>query len=248
MNNNEDCRWKRQELPLQDVRERQGFQLRRGGLSPTLVRTLTRVLESGGIVEAVKVASIGKALYVVDGFHRLEAHRLAGLETICADVARMSVKDAEGFALLANTKHGKRLSPADRTAILTKYIERGDHVRDDGRFKSAQDVVNDLNGIMSRETVRRKLRVMEVDLREGLKPYRGGWDDEIDDGDEEEAVALERMEEAQHLLTRFDALYFSLQNDDQDRLLAGARELLGRLERGERAERGLDVPEGILDI
>ena len=183
------------------------------------------------------------------GFHRLEAHRQAGLETISAAVASMSVRDAEGLALLANTKHGKGLSPADRTAILTRYIERGDHLRDDGRFRSAQDIVDDLNGVMSRETVRRKLRAMEIDLQEGLKPYRGGWDDGDDGGDdEEEALAQERVGEAQRLLNRFDALYFSLEDDDQHRLLVDAQELLGRLERGERAERGLDGPEGVLDI
>lgn len=242
-------KWKRQLLPLQDVRERQGFQLRQLGLSSTLVRTLTRVLEGGGAVEPVKVASIGKALYVVDGFHRLEAHRQAGVETISADVARMSVREAEGLALLANTKHGKGLSPADRTAILTRYVERGDHFRDDGRFKSAQDIVDDLNGVMSRETVRRKLRKLAVDLQEGLKPFKGGWGDEDDDDDEDEgSLGQERIEEAQGLLARFDALYFSLEETDQHQLRGDAQKLLGRLERGERAERGLDGPEGVLDI
>ena len=241
-------KWKLQQLPIVDIKERKDFQLRQFGLGPALVRTLTRVLESGGAVEAVKVAKIGKALYLVDGFHRLEAHRQAGLETISADVARMSVRDAEGLALLANTKHGKGLSPADRTAILTRYVERGDHWRDDGRFKSAQDIVDDLNGVMSRETVRRKLRVLEVDLQEELKPFMGGWHDEDDDEEDQELLARERMVEAQHLLSRLAALYFSLEDDDQRRLLVAARELLGRLERGERTERELDGPEGVLDI
>lgn len=106
--------WAAQELPLEAIGLHKDLQFRAGGLSRAHVVKLVRTLEAGGEpLEPVKVARIGKALWLVDGHHRLEAHREAGRETIRAQVARMSLQEARDAARVANANHGKAMSRAD---------------------------------------------------------------------------------------------------------------------------------------
>jgi len=52
--------------------------------------------------------------YLADGFHRVEAARRAGLETILAEVHEGTFDDALAFALKANDKHGVRRTNEDK--------------------------------------------------------------------------------------------------------------------------------------
>ena len=69
-----------------------------------------------------------------------------------------------------------------------------------------------------------------------------------DEGDEAE-LALELAEGAQRHLDGFGSLFFDVSDDAQRRLLKAARDLVARLERGERLERVDDAEAGeLLDI
>ena len=62
--------------------------------------------------------------YMVDGFHRLEAHKRNGATMITAVVTEMPKLDARWHALGANAKNGRRLSLGDqRTAIVLALKE-----------------------------------------------------------------------------------------------------------------------------
>jgi len=62
--------------------------------------------------------------YMVDGFHRLKAHRRCNATAITAVVETMSKKDALWLALGANAKNGRRLSNEDkRNAIALALTE-----------------------------------------------------------------------------------------------------------------------------
>jgi hypothetical protein len=230
--------WQQEELPVEDVRERPDFQLRADGVQTRHVRVLERTLAAGGDLEPIKVARIGKALYVVDGFHRLEAARRQRLPTIRAAVARMSLEEAQGFALLANTKHGKSLRPKDKALILARYVELGKHVGANGVVKSSRAIAAEINHAYSHETVRTKLKGLGVELDEaveypwGYKPY---GDDEADEAEEAE-LELERAAQARGALDRFAALALSLDEGERLELVGAARALLDSLERGERGE------------
>ena len=62
----------------------------------------------------VVVFSDGEALYVADGFHRVEAARLAGLDAIAADIRQGARRDAVLYAAGANASHGLRRSNEDK--------------------------------------------------------------------------------------------------------------------------------------
>ena len=52
--------------------------------------------------------------YLVDGFHRFEAHKYRGATMITASVIEMPKQDALWLALGANAKNGRRLSNEDK--------------------------------------------------------------------------------------------------------------------------------------
>lgn len=241
-------KWKLQSLAVEDVRERENYQVRAGGVSRQHVNALARAMECEGDLEPIKVAKIGKAHWVVDGFHRLAAARKLGWSHIASNVATMSAKEAQGFALLSNTKHGRGLSRHDKTRLFEQHVEQGKHLGADGVVKASRVIQGDLNHIYSHETIRTKLKTLgvEVDLEVeypgGYKPYGGG---EADEGD----LALELAEAAQSKLDAFGSLFFDLEDDAQRKLLEAARNLVARLERGERLEHVDDeAAEALLDI
>lgn len=250
-----EIKWTLQELPVAEVRERPEFQNRVNGIDRKHVQTLTRQLEKDDGLKPIEVAKIGKALYVVEGFHRLEAHRLAGREIISAKVARMALAEARDKALLANTTHGKNLSPADKAGLFQSYIDAGKHFWEEGEAipvtalpgtrKSSRAISSELNGIYSHETVRTKLKALGLDLDvtvefpSGYKPRQP----------EEDMLASEIRDEAIDSLWHFEQHYQSLEPEDQQELLGIARRIIRDLEGGKRPERPVQQTEGIgLDI
>lgn len=241
-------KWKLQSLALEDVRERQDYQVRAGGVSAPHVNTLARAMCSDGDLEPLKIAKVGKAHYVVDGFHRLAAARKLGWSHIAANVASMSAGEARDIALLSNTKHGKRLSRQDKSRLFDQYLEQGKHLDAEGVVKASRVIQVEVNHIYSHETIRTKLkeRGIEVDIR---VEYPGGYKPYVVDGGDEAGLALELAEGAQSHLDAFGSLFFDLDDNAQRGLLGAARELVGRLERGERPERIDDqATEALLDI
>jgi ParB/RepB/Spo0J family partition protein len=64
-----------------------------------------------------------KVLYLVDGFHRLEAHKNAGKDKIPCKVAKGSYKDAYIAACAANATHGKQLTTKEKRRIVSRILQ-----------------------------------------------------------------------------------------------------------------------------
>jgi len=235
--------WPEQTLMLEEVRESADFQLRANGVSLPYVNKLARQIQAGKELPPIKVAAIGKALYVIDGFHRLHAARKAKRHSIQAKVARMSRSEALEEARLANTTHGKGLNRADRQRVWDDLIASGGHQDAEGNLKSSRVIEAEMNGLYSRETIRKKLKGLGLPLNEG--PDFQEWKPEEAD---EETLAQERLEEAEDVLATFIATVHTLDREDQERLIGTARALLDGLERGDEAHgllEGLRNPLGI---
>jgi hypothetical protein len=221
--------------------------MRVDGVNAAHARVLERTFKAGGAPEPISVAQIGKALWAVDGFHRLHAARGAGLETISANVARMSLEEARDFALLANTKHGKRLTPRDKDRIFSRYVELGRHLDAHGAVKACRTIADELDHIISHETARKKLKAlgveldMEVEFPGGYTPWGGGVRDEAE-------LAVEIEGEAWEALDGFRSAMVALELDARQELLVAARKLVEALERGEQPEPDRMEPENPLGI
>ncbi|MEG3087726.1 hypothetical protein [Sphingomonas sp. PB4P5] len=235
--------WQAMDLQLAEVHRHPSFQMRAKGVDRAHANRLLKVLLGGGDLPAIRVARVGKALYVVDGFHRMEAHEAAGRVAIKGLVAKMSLKEAQEEARLANTTHGKGLTAADKAKAFDAMIAAGGHLDAHGALKSSRTIEAEMNhGGYSYETIRKRLKALGLELEEatefpkGFKPWRGGAVEE-----DEEQLAEELTAAACGHLRAFHNLYFDLPDDDQRDLLGAARELVGALERGERAERAVEV-------
>jgi len=107
----------------------------RDGLDETTVAEYTAIYEEGGTLPPVSVYQVDGELYVVDGFHRLEAADRAGVSFPRADtVGAGSMDDAIWFATGVNKTHGLRRSSADkRRAVwcaVTSEIGQAQSLRD----------------------------------------------------------------------------------------------------------------------
>lgn len=97
-----------------------------GGTQPRGEMLLDVVLDYGADLERgvtfppVVVFYDGTDHWLADGFHRLDAHRQIGRETIEAIVHQGTVRDAQLASFGANHAHGQRRSPGDkRRAVET---------------------------------------------------------------------------------------------------------------------------------
>ncbi len=216
---------------MTEVLERPEFQNRPEGLDPKHVRKLRASLGGLEPIEPISVAQVGKALYVVDGFHRLEAHRQDKREQIQAKVARMSLSEAEAHAkTVANTRHGKNLTREGKRKLWEAFLAAGRHLKADGTLKSPRAIAGELNGLYSHQTIRNLLRAAGLaDELEAIGVSR--WEQEEPTLQELEE---EREAEAEMALQRFAAIVPTLQDEGiRGRLLHTARDWVDRLERGE---------------
>jgi ParB-like nuclease domain len=246
--------WKLESLAVGDVREHPSFQNREQGTSRNHIEKLRKQLQSGAALPPIKVAKIGKALYVVSGFHRLSAYRLEGYREIEAETARMSKPEAEEYALLENTDHGKPLTHKDKEGILRRFVEQGRHLWKEGEGnytnyagtnKNPRQIAKELKHAIAHTTVINKFIKWGIDMPEDVA-YPNGYKPQHNYGLLEE----EALEEATENLWAFESLYHDLEDGNQESLLRTAREIIEALENGERPVRPVAAVEGevVLDI
>lgn len=90
----------------------------------THVKSIMLAMRAGSEMPPIKADR--KSKRIIDGFHRFEAHRKLGLESI--DVEWVTCKDEEhlyALAVEANNAHGRPYSPFDKAHIRTRAEELG---------------------------------------------------------------------------------------------------------------------------
>ncbi len=220
-------------LTLQSISTHPQLQNRAAGTDMTTVNTYVRGMAKGDKFDPIKLASIGKNHYVLDGHHRLEAHRKAGKITIEALVARMSLTEAKRVALFSNTTHGKALSQKDKRALWEVYIADGHHLDGSGKVLSARQIASDLSNMYSFQTVSRLLREYKIPAsREGIKIWTRdeGYELEIDveeELEEDEAAHFKTFEDAIQKVE--EAFAFLENNSTQGKALTLTIDLTDRL-------------------
>ena len=226
--------WEKLDVPINDARTHPSLQNRVDGLDTANLNKIRRTLSAGGETrEPIRVARVGKALYVVDGFHRREAYLREGRTSIPALVAKMSLKEAQAYAETANVANGKPLSRFDKEGLWENYVAQGRHLSSDGTPLSSRAISAELGHIWSHETIRKKLRArgidmdVQVEFPEGYKAY----------GPSEEQLYQEALECAEIAIGDVGAILPTLDEYDRKRLLLSAREVLLAIEQNDEAAR-----------
>jgi hypothetical protein len=83
---------------------------------------LVEMLDSGVIMPAVELMFDGTAYWLVDGFHRVEAHKQADKTQIFANVSQGSQRDAVLASLSSNATHGLPRSREDRRRAVMRML------------------------------------------------------------------------------------------------------------------------------
>lgn len=105
------------EIPVHDI-QTEGTQSR-AALNQETVSEYAECLKMGVEFPSVKVFFDGECFYLADGFHRLEAAKAAGLETIQCDIEAGNKRDALKWSLQANCQHGLRRTNEDKRHAVT---------------------------------------------------------------------------------------------------------------------------------
>ncbi len=86
-------------------------------------REYAEEMQAGAVFPPVTVYFDGTDYWLADGFHRVEAARMAGLERIAADVREGTRRDAILRSVHANADHGHRRTNADKRRAALKLLE-----------------------------------------------------------------------------------------------------------------------------
>lgn len=120
-------------LPLASIRADGGTQSR-AAIDESVVAEYQDHLKS---LPPVVVFYDGSDYWLADGFHRLEAHKRASLESIIAEIRQGTLRDAVLFSVGANAAHGLRRTNADKRRAVELLL--GD---EEWKLKSDRWVAN----------------------------------------------------------------------------------------------------------
>jgi len=132
-------------------------------LDPAVLKRLGTVARSEGRFDKpIKLARITnktkriKGCVLIDGFHRVEASRRAGLKSVEAEIVDMTRGEAEAAAVSANLAHGKGLTNAEIRAA-SRFLFGGTGWKDKNhKPRSLEDIrINELRATVNPRTFRR---------------------------------------------------------------------------------------------
>lgn len=106
----------------------------------------------------VLIANVKKVLYLVDGFHRIEALKELGQRYVDAFIFHTAnIDNARFHGALENTKNGLPLKSAEKERIFDLYIQARKYRCVESGYKSIRQIARDL-GFWSPNTVSSRLR------------------------------------------------------------------------------------------
>jgi hypothetical protein len=77
----------------------------------------------GAVFPPIVAFDDGADLWLAEGFHRVEAKRKIGHETIMAEIRKGSARDAILYGIGANATHGLRRTQADRRRAVERLLK-----------------------------------------------------------------------------------------------------------------------------
>lgn len=137
--------WVEGDVPLDDIIKHAPWQVR-AKLNDKAVKRYADMTNAGSLPPPIKVARVGGKLFLVDGWHRMEAGALQlsrGLGTgheVAVLMADMTRAEAMWEAAKANMGHGVPLNAKDLHAVFKAFVRAKRHVKPDGTLMSYRDI------------------------------------------------------------------------------------------------------------
>jgi uncharacterized ParB-like nuclease family protein len=111
------------EIPLKEIVATADTQMRVVGIDPGTVAAYAEDMAAGDTFPPVRLYADGGQYHLADGFHRVEAARQLGVETILAEVEQGTSRDATLAACAANATHGLRRTNEDKRRAITAMLQ-----------------------------------------------------------------------------------------------------------------------------
>lgn len=238
--------WKLKDLSVDAIVVSRDFQPRETALHEATVRDYARDIDAGDPFGPIEVAKIKGKHFVISGFHRLEATKRLGRQTILARVATMTERQALSIALRANVTHGRKISHKDKRRHFALYCDAGLHLRPNGTVKSLRDISEELRGVICHQSVSNYLRERGITPSKDSDSYEGGEEDDLEhEPYVSELEDAERVAEVVELLHRARTICDGMsQREALEPLRAELRDLLDHVEReidGKPVRSALDI-------
>lgn len=137
--------WQEEWLPLADIIQHAPFQVR-SKLDPGAIYRYREMTAAEQLPPPIKVARVNGALYLVDGWHRMEAGALqvsrgdSWSENVLALVAGMSAEQAQWEAARANMGHGVQLKAREYRKVFHAFIRAKRHIKSGGKRMSYREI------------------------------------------------------------------------------------------------------------
>lgn len=137
--------WREEWVPLSSVIQHGPLQVRRR-LDAGAVRNYGDMTKAGKVPPAIKVGRVKGILYLVDGWHRLEAGALVTLQDLSgntlvkADVAEMSESQVRWEAAKANMGHGVPLKASEYREVFRAFVKAKQHIKKGGEYMSYREM------------------------------------------------------------------------------------------------------------
>lgn len=113
----------------------------RGKPIPTLARKYAHEMQAGAKFPPISLADVGGKLYLISGWHRMDAAVFFnGADVVEATVRPMSKADAGWEAAAANLKQGQGYTQGDKRNVLRLYIKARKHKVGSEIVKSYRDI------------------------------------------------------------------------------------------------------------
>lgn len=133
------------------------FQVR-SKLDPETIRRYASVYASGGEMPPVKVAQIGDAYVLVDGWHRVAALERIGKGTVKAVIVQATKKEALWMAAEANLQNGLPLKSSEIRYAFRNYIRSKQYADGKRNLKSFRQIAMEIGGLRHYTTIRNWMR------------------------------------------------------------------------------------------
>jgi uncharacterized ParB-like nuclease family protein len=110
-------------IPLAEIGASADTQMRVVGIDPSTVASYAEDMKAGATFPPIKVYHDGAQYHLADGFHRVEAARQIGVETILAEVEQGTSRGAILAACAANATHGLRRTNEDKRRAIMAMLQ-----------------------------------------------------------------------------------------------------------------------------
>lgn len=216
-------------VALKDIVQSPKYQMRQKLDGATVSRYAT-VLANGSTLPPVKLAEVNGALVLVDGWHRVAAHRKLGTFDIEATVDAASEKDALWMAAQANLTHGLPLKSREVRAVFRAYMDAGKYWKG-RRPKSYREIAEDLGNLKTHQTI---ANWMSKDYRDVARLMGNEERKRYENGPPTLEVVDRLAVEVQQSLDNARAAFRGVQDpDDRKQLIQTARMTLEAMEKGD---------------